>query len=695
MLYDDESRNLGFLEQYNSLNMQPLATDMLLLRSITDKSFPGAILPSDDGYYILAVSQKDWNILSNLVKSFLGLTFSNFDGLKNLIKYPSIIGEFLLQHQIPYTSHILIPSSKTTTAEASLNTLYKLYKLSPNNNQELSLYIDKIIDDFKHYLLLHDISSASRIISQIKKENRLDALNIKFMEIELAYSSNNWDVIVNDNLINQIINTRKPLRIRLHIIEAFYFAYLSSDLNDEEVTNKYRNDIRSNISSLFFNCPANATDEVKLLFILAYLNNDIKVEEIDNIKSSIDENNLLSENQQSKLRDKILEIPLVSSKEIEKDNKYISARAAVINANNTDTIGTIQNVCSKLDYLVEKEQTDIIKDSIHLNKNKINLLIPENWIEWINYLSDESFKNSGILAENALEEWPVDKFICDPVDVKKICDAILSIETDIAMQRFIYSLPLYIESFKRSKHFPNVMFLPMYMSVLEIITLHDIQDKTTLITSQDIVTTILQLSPNKTQYFSTLEMLDSIVDKTNGKNFINWLLDYAELIISENSPDTIIRDKTLTNILTKIYDQKDWLEEYQFKFILKLSSLIGIQELFSDIDFEKEEVNSNPWDKYQDKIIGIYTLSESAGRHAKEFLEENIKNVKILLNHDKAATTALKHMANASDYLVLVTQAAKHAATGEIQKILRLKGKDPLFPIGKGSSSIISSLLND
>lgn len=52
-------------------------------------------------------------------------------------------------------------------------------------------------------------------------------------------------------------------------------------------------------------------------------------------------------------------------------------------------------------------------------------------------------------------------------------------------------------------------------------------------------------------------------------------------------------------------------------------------------------------------------------------------------------------MAHTADYLVLVTQAAKHAATGEIQKILRQKGEDPLFPIGKGSSSIISSLLKD
>ncbi|SFV60877.1 hypothetical protein MNB_SV-12-1164 [hydrothermal vent metagenome] len=40
-----------------------------------------------------------------------------------------------------------------------------------------------------------------------------------------------------------------------------------------------------------------------------------------------------------------------------------------------------------------------------------------------------------------------------------------------------------------------------------------------------------------------------------------------------------------------------------------------------------------------------------------------------------------------------MTQSAKHAASGAIQKILRQRGDDPLFPMGKGSSSIISILL--
>ena len=51
----------------------------------------------------------------------------------------------------------------------------------------------------------------------------------------------------------------------------------------------------------------------------------------------------------------------------------------------------------------------------------------------------------------------------------------------------------------------------------------------------------------------------------------------------------------------------------------------------------------------------------------------------MILNHDKAATPVLKHVADVSDYMVIVTQSAKHAATGEIQKIRRQNNQEVLY----------------
>ena len=141
----------------------------------------------------------------------------------------------------------------------------------------------------------------------------------------------------------------------------------------------------------------------------------------------------------------------------------------------------------------------------------------------------------------------------------------------------------------------------------------------------------------------------------------------------------------------KVYEQKNLLEEFHLDMLIKLSSTIELNFLFENLIDEKIQTE-DILQRYIGKTIGIYTPFESAGKNAKEYLENKIDNVRVILNHDKAVTPALKHVTDVSDYMVIVTQSAKHAATGEIQKIRRLNNKEVLFPIGKGSSSIVSIL---
>lgn len=691
MLHQNKLDNSTFYEEYSQVAQGISEQGTKLLKTIEDSEFPGAIISAENNYYIGANSQKDWSVLTSLVKSFLGVSFSDFIGIKHDIDTISKEGKYLLKQNIPFISLVSIPSDQEAQlkAERAFLKLYEVYQFSPNKSMQVSEYIDSVLENFISALQVNDINTAQQIILQIKKDNRLDALNIKFMQIELAHSTSNWHAIVNDTLITHIINSRKPLKIRLHIIEAFYYEYLSDLVDDEKIMSEYKKNIRPTISSLLFNCPANASDSVKAIFLLGYINDDIDKKEIDKIATSIKGVKSLSQELIQSLQKKLeIDTPISSTRKIVADD-YVSARASIIDANNTDTIESIATAKAKLEHLEEQEQSNLVQEDLKTQKNTI----PLNWIEWLNFLSNESFTDARQIAEQALEEWPIDELLKDTTDIKIISNAIQSIEEEYAVQRFIHALPLMLASCRRSEYFPNPMFLQMYTSILEVITVHEIKDLNTLVVSQDIVETLLKISPNEDQYRYILGMIDNIVDNTNGKNFINWLLDYAELLISENASNIETRDKLLQKILNKIYSYRDWIEEFHLKLILQLAASIGMQSLFTSITFEQAIDTENPWEKYTNKTIGIYTLSENAARHAKEYIEEQVPNVKIILNHDKAATDALRNLANTSDYVVLVTQSAKHAATGEIQKILRKKDMDPLFPIGKGSSSIISALL--
>lgn len=692
MLYQNKQDNIDFHKEYiNTFNFNG-KDQLLLLSSIKNMNFPGAIIPTESNYYICANSQKDWSVLSSLVKSFVGVSYSDFIGMKSELNTGSKEEKYLLSKNILFISSISIPNDDLLQGNAlkAFQTLYTTYSYSPGRSIEMSEYIDSVLENFVTALQIKDIDTAQKIILNIKNENRLDALNIKFMQIELAYSINDWNAIVNDNLITHIINSRKPLKIRLHIIEAFYYEYLEDAIDDSSLMVIYISKIRSMISSLLFKCPANASIAVKKVYAIAYLNDDIGYKEIERIIVHID-NGLFKNELQLSLNKKLTTDGPIKSDTNTSHDDFISARAAVIDDNNANTIETHMLVSTKAENLDKKEQLELLIDDIIIE----NTTLPINWIEWLKALSNENFTKSRFIAEQALEEWPVDELLRDTTDIKTISSVIISIEEEFALQRFIHSLPLFMEACKRSTYFPNPLFLQMYTSILEIITVHEVKDLNTLLVSQDIVETSLKISPSEDQYNYILSMVESIIDKANGKNFIDWFLDYAELLISENTSDMDTRNKLLEKLLVKVYSYREWLDEFHLKFILKLAANIGIEKLFENISFEDDMIVEDKWNKYMNKTIGIYTLSENAARHAKEYLEEQINDVNIILNHDKAATDALRNLANTSDFVVLVTQSAKHAATGEIQKILRQKDRQPLFPIGKGSSSIISSLLKD
>lgn len=679
---------------YNELKaaINPRCCEDDILLTIKDNQFPGAIIPDDDSYYICASSQKEFKVLISLIGSFVGKNYSDYTGHCILLNDENHIENILNKNEIVLVTKININSSSKENVASIIYKMINIYKTSNHNLNSIPLSIGRLIEDFKESIYItKDFNSAKNVITQIKQEHRLDALNITFMEIELAYCFQNWDDIINHKLIYQIIHARKPLIIRLHIIEAFFYTYLYNSSNIENDYNKY---IKTNILNLLIVCPVNTTDAIKSLYFIAYYFDSINYSEIALIADNIEVNIYLEDEIKNTIKDKIIKKEKINSDD--STDIFISTRASIIEANSIDTIDKIDKVSSKLEKLEVSDQIELSTQILSSEFDISMESLPVNWIEWFKRLSDDTFTNSLSIAEKGLEEWDIDLFTNDPVYVNQFCEQIVSLGEQFAIGRFISSLPLFNESLKRSIKYPNPLCLKIYSSILELISVYEIQDQKTLLLSQDIFESILMVSPNNTDYNNIVQLIESIIQKVNGRHYINWLIDYAEILVEYNTSNMDSRNKLLELILMQIYEQKDWLESYQIKLLHKLASIVNIESLFEKTsDDNEQDKDINIFEKYIGKTIGIYTLSENAGKNAKVFLEDKIKNVRIILNHDKAATDALRNMAHVSDYMIIVTQSAKHAATGEIQKIRRQNNKEVLFPNGKGSSGIIKSIIHN
>lgn len=675
-----------FNELFTLVN--PSNIEEKILITIKDNQFSGAIIPMNNSYYVIASSQNEFRILISLISSFVGKTYSNFDGHLISLNQEIPVEKLLLNYNFTLVSKFEINEMFKQTIDLLLIKMIQVCKSSNTSLNLINMSIGKMIDNFKEFIYItKDINNAKNIIRKIKQEHRLDAMNINFMEIELSYAFQNWDEIINHKLIFQIINARKPLTIRLHIIEAFFYSYIFNSINVEKDYNNY---IKPHILNLLINCPLNVRNEIKYIYLLAYSFDDIEYSNINFIVNYYENNPFLTENDKSRIKNKLS----LGNKTIlqDNDNLFLSTKASIIEANSVDTLVKINSAVVKLNKLNEEDQKEL---SPKLLSNEVtdNLnYIPKNWIEWIELLSDERFTNSLLVAEKGLEEWDINILTNNPVNKSNFCEKINLLNTQDSISRFIRALPLFIEALKRAGDYPNLLYLDIYISILETISKYELQDQNILILTQDIFESLLILNLNNNVYDNILQIFEIIIQQINGKFYIDYLIDFAEGLLSYNVLNSLSRNKLLELILMKVYEQKDMLEEFHLDMLIKLSSTIELNFLFENLIDEKIQTEDE-LQRYIGKTIGIHTLFESAAKNAKEYLEDKIENVRVILNHDKAVTTTLKYVAEVSDYMVIVTQSAKHAATGEIQKIRRLNNQEVLFPLGKGSSSILSILL--
>lgn len=674
-----------FNELFTLVN--PSNIEEKILITIKDNQFSGAIIPMNKNYYVIASSQNEFRILISLISSFVGKTYSNFDGHLISLNQEIPVEKLLLNYNFTLVSKFEINEMFKQTIDLLLIKMIQVCKSSNTSLNLINMSIGKMIDNFKEFIYItKDINNAKNIIRKIKQEHRLDAMNINFMEIELSYAFQNWDEIINHKLIFQIINARKPLTIRLHIIEAFFYSYIFNSINVEKDYNNY---IKPHILNLLKNCPLNVRNEIKYMYLLAYSLNDIEYSNINLIVNDYENNPFLTENDKFRIQSKLS----IENKTVLKNNDslFLSTKASIIKANSLDTLEKINSAVVKLHKLSEEEQKELSSKILSSEVDDNINYIPENWIEWIELLSDKKFTNSLLVAEKGLEEWDIDILTNNPVNKFNFYEKIKLLNTQDSISRFIKALPLFIEALKRTGDYPNLLYLDIYISILETISKYELQDQNTLILTQDIFESLLILNLNNNVYDNILQIFEIIIQQINGKFYIDYLIDFAEGLLSYNVLNSLSRNKLLELILMKVYEQKNLLEEFHLDMLIKLSSTIELNFLFENLIDEKIQTE-DILQRYIGKTIGIHTLFESAGENAKEYLESKIENVRVLLNHDKTVTTDLKDVAKISDYMVVVTKSVKYDVIREIQKIRKQNNKEVIFLLEKGSYRIVQCL---
>lgn len=117
------------------------------------------------------------------------------------------------------------------------------------------------------------------------------------------------------------------------------------------------------------------------------------------------------------------------------------------------------------------------------------------------------------------------------------------------------------------------------------------------------------------------------------------------------------------------------------------------RELVQRLDSGSDGAEGDLYEKsLSGQLVGIYSLEEHAADRAKLAIESAYDGVRVEIDASHVATPALRRLAQNADEMIVATRAAKHAATVELESILRRRGLRPIFPAGKGATSMLRAL---
>ena len=711
--------------------------------SATSEKFPGAVLalPSKDSptvYFAIAPKSEDWRRLRPLLISYVGPTFSTFDGKINHLDSSSEnpFEKFLASKEATwFRATKIVPGNGDLEDLCSegLSLMIKNYLNAPHTIKASPKTTEQLIADFVDALSVRNRKRAENIIQECKDLCRLDTPNLNFMRVKMLSHFNEWKNIINFNEDNSsdelehstsqsfktLCNGKKTQSITSILLEAIYQTYFSHIEDKNEISVE---DVRSwkNLRPI----EESKMLEPRIPKCIRRGGLTLYTLELHELRSKVE--NFEKDGNFTKAKNLKLDFNelLQATKYVSRDfdnfslllTVFESFEEKLINSENTDDINDkkyqealelIRRHGKKIDLSSNAEakklaeginnelrdkliKSKITSDSFQSMEEESEAPVPESWPEFFRSLGDTAFINYFQTLELAIDEWPVTE-LNDPAKIKELNESLDNIigEEQLFYDRISICIPLITTWLENAPDSPRVSLTELYENILNHIVLGVKKGKQVYESTEKIVSALLSFGCSKEKY---KDLLDNCFDisKGIGSEQISWALDVLDATYHWPCPDDDERDLFFTNIFSVLEKKKQFLSEGQILLIKDFHQTPGwINELESVQEDQKNKLRYIISDKV--RAIAIYSLTESVLKRVEAILKKVIPDIKVHLSHDKGGSKQLENFAKTADIFVIATSSAKHAAT-EFIRNNRPDDKTTLYADGKGSSSIIRAL---
>jgi hypothetical protein len=666
-----------------------------LLTTIVDQCFPGALipemLPTGELRIVVAATPSDWRRLSPVLRAFAGPTLTSFNGLPVAPEPTDKIATLLSAYAPLTTSVILVPSEKPEALQAlrSLSRAKETLVRAPRLNRAAPEPTSWLLARFQDHLNMGRRDAASSLLDNLRDELRLDALNLKALQIQLFATFDDWAAIASMQGFQNMTFARRTPAVTALLLEALYQVHLDPIFDKElpaAVETTYANIVRPlALPMLTVPVPASLRNGGWRVLGLESLLSP----EREDIRSAIE----IKSPALGWVSGRLSPAPTQKNVEAEPLARAQELVVATEGSESVDALAAALTAISKLseDQRAQLSLAEPFSSAIRVvEQESAQANLPTSWLLWLNRLSDPAFSNALDLARFGADEWSITTDSPDPIEVRALHDALGEAQgNELAAERTAQALPFLVAAIRRHPNFPVPIIAPIYSSLLTILVLGAARGTTTYDSSQVLIEGLLAIGLDQQDYRALADDVNELAGEGFGVDMIFWTLEVIEMFMRYAAPDVEARQNLMHRLVARILAIRMRLSTLQLTVLRRLVAEFGW--IVDGLDATARQADQDDFEsRLQNKRITIYSLLEAASRQAKVALETAVEGLSVECSADSGGSARLRALAQNSDIFIIVWAAAKHAATDFIRE--HRGSKTLLYAQGKGFSSLLRAL---
>lgn len=662
----------------------------------SDRRFPGALVPVPDGdgltVYALAATQADWRRLRPLLSAFVGRSFSDFSGQSHELDPRDPLESRLATPGIAVVVRLRSEAGKTLEAAtaALVRGVLGAKQTASRRMEPTSVLLARFhvqVDD-------GDREAATHTLDEIRAGLRVDSLNLGFLEVALHARLRDWRSLRAMPDFETLCRARRSRQATAALLEALYWTEIApnEEATAEELVERYTTSVQALAAGLTADLEAFDDASVGCLRLRALeaAATGVPWEMPDTARDRLGDQFAAMVPSPGKAED----LPLVAEPEV-----TASSTPAVLDllvaADQSDSLELLRTALDAWDELSDESRAEwerkpwmapLVRD---LRGRAGGSSPPTDWLQWLNRLDEPDFEAAVPLARTGAEQWPT-TVLNDETERAALVAAVDAVDrrSQTAQSRLENALIYLVSWLRRDENYPRDSVTALYEQLLYRLAAAARTNHDVVSAAEDLVEAVLASAPTAGQYRSTVGVCRDLLEDYLSPATADAVLSLFECMLRHPCADEPERQNAWAWLSAKLMAIRAQLDTPQLRLIASFEKSVLGPEADSEWTAAAE---ANVLAKLLDgKTVAIYTLTPGAGQQARTVIAACAPTAKVILRQDKVCTQQLKEAARTSDFFVVATRSAKHAATDCIHAA---RGDlNLLYARGRGASSIVAAL---